>query len=38
MKKQADLFLYAVPVYENYPPILSLPKLVDTCVSEHGLE
>ena len=36
--KQADLFLYAVPVFENHPPILSLPKLADTCVSEHRLE
>jgi len=36
--KQADLFLYAVPVFENHPPILSLPKLANTCVSEHGLE
>jgi hypothetical protein len=36
--KQADLSLYAVPVFENYPLILSLPKLADTFVSEHGFE
>jgi hypothetical protein len=36
--KQANLSLYAVPVFENHPRIVSLPKLADTCVSEHGLE
>jgi hypothetical protein len=37
-RKQADLSFYAVPVFENYPLILSLPKLADTFVSEHGFE
>ncbi len=35
--KPADLFLYAVPVFENYPSIWSLPKHADTCVSGHEL-
>jgi hypothetical protein len=35
--KPADLFLYAVPVLENYPSIWSLPKHADTGVSGHEL-
>ncbi len=36
--KQADLSLYAVPVFENHPLILSLPKQADTTVSGYGLD
>ena len=36
--KHADLFLYAVPVFENYPPIWSRPKQADTNVSAYGLD
>ncbi len=37
-QKPADLFLYAVQVFENHPLILSLPKQAITDVSEQGLE
>ncbi len=36
--KPADLFLYAVPVFENYPPIWSHPKQADTSISGYGLD
>jgi hypothetical protein len=35
--KQADLFLYAVPVLENYPQVWSHPKQAETGVSGYGL-
>ena len=35
--KQADLILYAVPVFENYPPIWSHPKQAETGVPGYGL-
>ncbi len=36
--KPADLFLYAVPVLENYPQVWSRPKQADTNVSGYGLD
>ncbi len=35
--KQADLFLYAVPVLENYPQVWSHPKQSETGVAGYGL-